>query len=47
MKKSTVILRLTEAEKLQMKIKAKMVGLTLSAYIRFKTLQDEKAQFTN
>ena len=43
MKHSTIILRCTAEEKLQMKIKANMLGMKLSAFIRFKTLSNEKA----
>lgn len=47
MEKTAILIRLTEAEKLQMKIKANMAGMKLSAYIRHKALKDEKAQPDN
>lgn len=47
MEKTTILIRLTEAEKTQMKIKANMLGMKLSAYIRHKTLQDETTQPIN
>jgi hypothetical protein len=43
MKKTTMLIRLTEAEKLQIKIRSKSNSQSMSKFILTKTLSNEKA----
>jgi len=47
MKKTTMLIRLTEAEKLQIKILSKSKMQSMSKFILFKTLSNETTQSRN